>query len=494
VAVAIGCMVAVAALFSFRIWDGRGSLYNGDESIYAQMVREMRTTSLLDLRYDGRLVFQRPLLFPWLLCVSERLFGESELALRVPSVLAAGATAAATYLLGRRVGGRRAVGLWAVGLLGGLSIFVLYGRAVESDALLVALLSWSAYAWIRARGSAPSNRGWLFAYGALLGLALMTKQVIGLLALAAPLADGAARLVRRRHPTEADATPAPPAHGLRDLGYVLLAFSLVFAPWHAYEIMAHGRAFFRGYLGANVFARADAALEATPVYFYPFALWLRERWLALLLAAGVVFVVYRAARFREPGALLCCLWGLGSLVVLSASASRFDYYALVAYPPLAIGAAWLLCSIPWQRLAFAGELVLGVAVAYGLVLHTWPRLGVPAYSPEIAPLAQTAGALASSGEPLMVFDDLPFAARYYSGLTTYEVDLIQAEYDAHKDRYDRDLPGGELQVSPDRAVDFVKMFPVHLGIAPEATFEHVIHNAYVIGSSPGYVLFSNVPR
>ena len=77
------------------------SLMEGSEGLYAGIAGEMaRRQEFFNLTYQGIPYFNKPPLFFWLLNLSTSLWGDNEIALRLPGSLAAVATVALVYRLG----------------------------------------------------------------------------------------------------------------------------------------------------------------------------------------------------------------------------------------------------------------------------------------------------------------------------------------------------------------------------------------------------------
>jgi 4-amino-4-deoxy-L-arabinose transferase-like glycosyltransferase len=374
--IAVGVGVVAVALLA--VGTAAGSVTNGDEATYALFARGLRQGDFLHLRLGDTVMHQRPPLYPWLLALSTGILGETAFALRLPSVLAGGVTAAFTYLLGERLVGRRA-GLVAGLLFATLALAYLYGRVVVSDMTLTAFVTLSVYLTMARR--------WLGA-GLALGAALLTKQVVGLLPLVA-----VAALVWGREPPRR-----------RDLALLAAAAFAVWAPWHVAMTVLDGRAFWEGYLGTNVLQRVRQSLIApTGPGYYLEVLWAKEGPLVLAAAVGVAFAAVGVWR-RRAGDTLVLSWLVGVIVAFTLATSRIDYYLLPAYPALALAMARPLAGL---RPALATA--LGAAlVAASAAVHIPPRIGDVDRSPEIRALARTAA-------PDVVVDDLPMAPELYGG-------------------------------------------------------------------------------
>ncbi len=89
------------------------SLLEGSEGLYAGIAGEMgRRREFFDLTYQGVPYVNKPPLFFWLLHASTSIWGDHEIALRLPGSLAAVGTIILTYMLGARLVSPTA-GFWA---------------------------------------------------------------------------------------------------------------------------------------------------------------------------------------------------------------------------------------------------------------------------------------------------------------------------------------------------------------------------------------------
>ena len=97
--VALGLLILVSAWAYFA--NLHLSLLEGSEGLYAGIAGEMkRRGEFFDLTYQGLPYFNKPPFFFWLLSLSTSIWGDNEVALRVPGSLAAVGTIALVYLLG----------------------------------------------------------------------------------------------------------------------------------------------------------------------------------------------------------------------------------------------------------------------------------------------------------------------------------------------------------------------------------------------------------
>ena len=110
----------------------------------------------------------------WVIDVSMRLFGVNSWSLLVPQALEGVATVALVYAAVRRVAGSNA-GLLAGSILATTPVATLMFRYDNPDALLVLLLTASAYATVRALEHGQLR--WLALAGTMLGFAFLTKML-----------------------------------------------------------------------------------------------------------------------------------------------------------------------------------------------------------------------------------------------------------------------------------------------------------------------------
>jgi 4-amino-4-deoxy-L-arabinose transferase-like glycosyltransferase len=368
---------------------GGHALHDGDEAIYAQTAREMAEGGdLVDLRWQGQTLLVRPPMAIWILAAARKL-APDERSVRWPLAAAAAAEVSGVTLLGAALLGPVA-GLVAGGTLLGLDLFIGYARYLESEPFLCLFVIASLLAWELAR----RRPGWAIAWGALLGCALLTKQLIGALPLLAPIVDALARDVRVRR---------------RWLLAGLAASVAVAAPWHIAALARHGSALLQALFIQNVFERSQTAMiHKTHAGFYLRELWRSESLFGLIALAAAIWALVDGVRARKRESLLIGLWALGPIALFSLSASRYDHYLLLAYPALALAAAQLLCV----RNPMRPPIRHALAAAFVVALCGWhlPRdLAVFDGNDELRDLLRRTRVTSK----VYTFNLHPYLARYY---------------------------------------------------------------------------------
>ncbi len=287
---------------------------------------------------------------------------------------------AATFLLGRRVGGRR-VG-WLAGLLAlGAPVLLSYSRSYNFAIAATATLALALLAF--ARSDNLDRRGWAAALGVFLGLTALARTMAlaflpaVLLALAVAVAAGPRR--RRRAANAAIA--------------VVVGLAVAF-PWYR----VNGSRVWDYLSSFGYGSRAQEYGPAEP--FFSRAAWrttgrylvnsVHLPYLALLLvsAAVLVVVVGREARRRGLGPLAAAaarsplmpatLLVVEGLVALTSSRNKGSAFVAPLIPALAVAAAWAVSRAPARlRDVLTAATVLVVAVNVVVASDLAPALARP---------------------------------------------------------------------------------------------------------------------
>ena len=299
----------------------------------------------------------------WLMALSVRIFGLSSWSILAPQALLGVATVGVLYATVRRTSGHVA-GLLAGALLALTPVATLMFRFNNPDALLVFLLTFAAYAALRATEKASAR--WLVGAGVLVGFAFLTKMLQAFLVLPAfalVYLIAAPTPVRRRilHLLAAFAAM------IASLGWWVAVVELVPATWRPYiggsetnsvldlvfGYNGLGRIFGNGGSGpggggvsfgsATGIARLFAGVSGGMVS------WLVPA--ALVLGATALVIARRAPR-TSPVRAAVIVWG-GWLVVtglvFSFMAGTYHDYYTVALAPAIAGLVAVGGALAWQR-------------------------------------------------------------------------------------------------------------------------------------------------
>lgn len=252
---------------------GNEPLQDYDEATYAQVVHEaLGSHHYFSMTLGGENYFKKPPLTFWAMMLSETALGENTFAMRLPFVLFGIAALAALMLLIYEVAES-----WWIATLGGAVLattapFMETARQVRLDIPVIFFIILATYCFMRGL----KNPKWLLAFGAAVGLGLMTKSVIAGFAVVAAVF---VIVLYRRF----DLFKNKYAYG-----GVAVAF-LVAAPWHLWEWAHFGGAFWKQYVGVEVLSRAEMNLfwtvTLTNADYIHYLEWFTEPWLWVFFVA-----------------------------------------------------------------------------------------------------------------------------------------------------------------------------------------------------------------
>ena len=362
-------LVLSGTLFFFRL--GTPGLFDADEPAYAQAAREMlETRDWITPHFNGRPRFDKPILFYWLITLTYRVFGVTELAVRFWSALAAVILVLVIARAARRWFGPPA------DLLAGLActtnlLTALLARAAVTDMLLTLFVTLAILAGVEALSGSPQpGRWWATTGWAAMGLAVLVKGPVGL--VIPGMALGGTLLVLREL-----------RRGLARLfpWQGLALFAAITVPWYVLVLAANGWAFVEGFVIKHHVTRYTGVISshAGPLWFYlPVTLIGFFPWSGFLprglWQAGRV-ARRREARDRADRLLVACAcWAGGVFIFFSFAGTKLPSYLFPAFPAMAllVGATaishekdqvprWLDGLAPWLIGVTAAALTLGFA-------------------------------------------------------------------------------------------------------------------------------------
>ncbi len=365
----IAVLLVFSALVPLLLFLDRPALIDPDESAYAESVREMAASgNLLVPRLYDRPLFDKPILYYWILSASFRIFGWSELGARLPSALAAFAGLLAVYRIGSRVHQSRRAGIISAVILASSFEYFLLARAAVTDMILTALCTLALMLFFEAL-EGEGRRITPLLGAACLGAAVLVKGPVGflipLLVLAAYLlASGRLRQWRRLRPVAG--------------GMVLAGVAL---PWFGFMARSYPGLLGEFLLAGNLGRFLTPEHRSQPILYYPVVLvagflpW--SAWLPAGFGRGW-------SRRAGPGAagrgqVLLLAWLLGPLAFFSLAASKLPSYILPVLPAAALlvgGCFEEQIAAPSGRTGRSGPFLL-MAIGSTMALLIWrlPGLG-----------------------------------------------------------------------------------------------------------------------
>jgi len=334
-------LASLLALFAllYLIPLGARPLSSPDEHRYAEIPREMVASGdYVVPRLDGLVYFEKPVLGYWLVALSMAAFGPSAFAVRLPSALAAGATAALLYMLFVRMRrDAREAGLAAAAYLTCLLPFALGVNATLDAGFTCFVTATMAALMAAIDEETPSRRRRLLAAAGLAaGAAFLTKGPLGWVLPAIALLPWLA--ITRRLGSFARMAWLP-----------ALVAAAVAAPW---AVAIHLRTeFWSRFIWiehVQRFLQPGKDQHAQPIwYFALFIIPAAAPWICLAPSAAAELWRGRGGAAFEKVTFLFC-WLALPFLFFSASSGKLLSYILPCMPPLLA----LIVLGSWRR---AGE-------------------------------------------------------------------------------------------------------------------------------------------
>lgn len=297
----------------------------------------------------GMPYFNKPPLAFWIHGLVLWVLGPTIFAARLPAVVAAVGSVLLTVATAARVGSRRTAVLTGIVLALTLE-FTRHARAFSLDMWQLLFFCAALHAAV---GAAASGRGVRLVWtGVPIGLALMTKPLVGFVALGI-FALWLVWIGRWRW--------------CGWLGVAAAVAAVIAAPWHLSMLAIHGEAFTAAYFGREIMERAAGRIAgmnpdaADPLYYIKELLRQYWPWLITVVMAYAAWagrvVGGRAGEGhgdrggREWAMKLALLWSLAWLVLLSLFADKRPRYLLPVYPVWSwMTAVWLIHDAPnWAK-------------------------------------------------------------------------------------------------------------------------------------------------
>jgi 4-amino-4-deoxy-L-arabinose transferase-like glycosyltransferase len=362
---------ALAALFAlamvvlwFAVLDYR-KLVEPDEGRYAEVAREMLVTGdLVTPRLNGFKHFTKPPLQYWMTAAAYRLFGANEWTARLWSALA-GMLGLFAVLFTMRSLFSPAAGAASAAVLASSLYYVLFAQVATIDmglTLFVTLAMCALMLGLDARAESAAERGWMLGAWCAMGLALLSKGLIGVVIPLMSVALYASvhrqwQLWRRLHPLK---------------GMCLML--AIAAPWFI-AVSLRNPEFPRFFFLEEHFARYTSTVHRReqPVwFFFPLLLAAMLPWTWLVLAGlrSAWRTTGNTTAF-QPGRFLV-VWAASIVLFFTFSKAKMPAYVLPAIPALAMLAGARLADLDarallWRVLPLL--VLLGVAMlSAGLIL------------------------------------------------------------------------------------------------------------------------------
>lgn len=289
-----------------------------DEILFEEAAYQMhKTGDFLTPRLEGEVWLEKPPLYFWLTAIIYRLAAPTPFTRRLVTLLSAAATVALTYRLAKYFY-KEEVARWSMILLVDSPLFFFFTKTANLDIVATLFTTASILLYLKAK----TRPRWLLLSGVSLGLAILTRSFLGLTALPVILID---QLLAKKKRLP-----------MRLLLTSLLTAFLIAAPWHLYVLNRYPQIFLHEYLRFNLLQHL---LSQTPGYEplsasrFLFNVLFVFNPLALLALANLLSKNPPGNQRPQP---VLAIWITSSLIPLTLAATRHEWYAIQALPPVAI--------------------------------------------------------------------------------------------------------------------------------------------------------------
>lgn len=308
-------------------------LWSPDEPRCAAIAKEMVLTGNWSVPHlNGALYVEKPPLYYWLLALSVRLWGRfSNAALLFPSLLSALGCLVVVYLFGKDLFNRR-VGFLSALVLATSLLFLATAQFVRMDMPLTFFLTCALFCFSRGHRKRRGAAIYYLLFYVLLGMAFLTKGLIGILLPATVVAVFLA--------LQKDVA------GLKAMRPFLgaIVVGLVVAPWLIAAAHRGGGEYLYMVVIKASFGRAFNSFEHDrPAYYYlmqlPAAFF---PWFPFLLGACIYQSAAKRAQRLSDNLLFLAVWFAAMFVLLSLASAKLGIYILPMTPAaaLVVGKFW----------------------------------------------------------------------------------------------------------------------------------------------------------
>jgi 4-amino-4-deoxy-L-arabinose transferase-like glycosyltransferase len=341
------------------------SLFEGSEGLYAHIAHEMvQRGDYIHLTYVGEPYANKSPFFFWILALSTALFGENEIALRLPGALFCVGTMALTYWLGVALLSSTEA-FWAALVVATTHVFLWYGRRVLFDSMLTFFITLALALWVWSYFQGTGRR-WYAASFIPMALATITKGLHGL-ALPLLVIVGFLILVQDFKPLRT-----------KSFWIGLLSALLIIAVYaFAVELDWGGHTL----LGQSSIVSLAAPSGGHPVYWYLGVMWFDFfPWSAVLPAGLLLLLVSPRSPETHNARTFVLTWFLGFFMMFSLSPMKRESYLMPMVPALGllVGYCCRHARSLWDENRTAARilsLTLGaLAILYMLAVTVGPNL------------------------------------------------------------------------------------------------------------------------
>ena len=308
---------------------GKNHFIPWDEAIYAKVTKNILVTNDYGvLKWFGNEPwFEKPPLYFWVSAIFMRIVGITELGFRLFSAISGFFTVVLVYLIGRKLFNRR-VGFISAFVLITTTQFLYYARLGMLDVSIGFFITLSLYFYLLSwQKSKPVY--WILS-GISFGMALMTKNIIGLLSPSIIFSFELYLLISKNKKFNLGV--------LANYTFYVMSGLLVFMPWHIYIFQKFGSDFVQNYFGYHVLKRATFGIEdkGLPFFWYLTVLKVSMRIWFIALLGALPYGFYKVFKEKSKSYMLLLIWAIIIFGLFSVSKSKLVWYIIPIYPVAAL--------------------------------------------------------------------------------------------------------------------------------------------------------------
>ena len=349
-------------------------------------LQRSRTGDWSNVRLNGQVILQIPPMFLWLQACSFKLFGVNDPAAKLPSAVLGFATILLIYFLTLELTSDTWLSLMAMLVLASTQFFLKNATHAMTDVPFVFFFTLTIFFYVKGLKS----NVYLTLLGLPLGLAFLTRSVVGFLVLGIMLLH---LILTRRY----SVLWSP---------WLLcgVALALTFpSAWFVLQYRLHGFAFLVSHLHflSSVAHAEGATVRWTSIFNYPVAM-LKYYWPWLpFLVAGLLMEFRAARKEKDNTAILLIVWVLLVLLPFTFAETRYPRYILSVFPAFSILSAIALnryLPVARRKIFFNSVCVIGcLAVCLSLLFPPKARAA------DILKLAPIAEANSSPSQRVLIY-------------------------------------------------------------------------------------------
>ncbi len=368
----------------------RSTLWDRDEPRYARAAVEMvQSGNYLYPTFNGRPWVDKPILYYWLTSATIRLFGPSEFAVRLFSVLGLMLTFVFTYRVAKKLF-EVITGLLSILMLGTSMMILAVGASATIEGILLPCTLGVMLMFIL---SLEVKGNWRHGVimGIFLGLSFLAKGPAGLLPLIAILCS----MMFYKY------LCWPVKKLLFILGIAVVIGVGIFMIWAAPANYATGGEIVQTFFGHHVIERILKPLESHGGNFF---LYLPYYPLAVIFGffpwtihlPGAISATLGNRLCGRQGKIILICWVTSGIIIMTFAATKLPHYIISIWPALAIGSAAMIFNqlarrlspqdIFWLKCGVWFFVPVGVLIGLALMIGSWF-----APIPNLAPWATVAG-------------------------------------------------------------------------------------------------------